>query len=583
MFFRCLIGWIFLSAIPLFANDWRIVDFHDSITVTQDGSTSVHEKIKLSFIGEWHGIHRTIPVEYPGPGGTNYTLFLDVTSVTDGDGQKLKYESSSSHGTRDLKIFIPNAVDTTRTVEIDYIVRNAIRHFEDPGGHSEFYWNVTGNDWPVPIDHVSADVTFPQKASGQLKAQAFTGAYGSTSREVTSSVDGATASFETTNPLPIRGGMTIDVYIPSGIIEEPSAFTHLLWFLGSNPIVFLPFVTLAVMWTLWYYKGRDPDAGRSVAPMYEPPPGMTPAESGTLIDDRVDPRDITCTLVDLAVRGYLKIEEVSDTTLLIFHRKDYIFHLLKDQTQWGDLAPFESLMLVNVFPGRTKETRLSSLKNQFYTALPLIRKDIMSALRNKGMYLLDPESANAYNLGGALLCVLPFGLLQYLGIKNVLSAAVPLVVSFIVSAIIWWLFARQMKAHTMKGAQTLVHLLGFQEFMTRVDADRLKRMPPDTFEKFLPFAMALGVEHNWAQAFAGIVQNPPTWYASPGGLRHFQSNFLFQLHAQHGQRYEPDVRVGTARQFKRVGMEWWWRRRIFWWRLRWWRRQRVLNRSLLSK
>ena len=69
--------------------------------------------------------------------------------------------------------------------------------------------------------------------------------------------------------------------------------------------------------------------------MYEPPPGFTPAEAGTLIDDSVHPRDITCTLVDLAVRGYVKIEETVDTTLLVFHHKDYIFHLLKPRDQWG--------------------------------------------------------------------------------------------------------------------------------------------------------------------------------------------------------------------------------------------------------
>ena len=67
------------------------------------------------------------------------------------------------------------------------------------------------------------------------------------------------------------------------------------------------------MFALWWYKGRDPDPGRSVAPMYEPPPGMSPAEAGTLIDDTIHPRDITSTIVDLAVRGYLKIEETVDT------------------------------------------------------------------------------------------------------------------------------------------------------------------------------------------------------------------------------------------------------------------------------
>jgi hypothetical protein len=401
---------------------------------------------------------------------------------------------------------------------------------------------------------VSAEVLFPQKAAGQLKAQAFTGAYGSTSREVTSSVDGATTSFETTNPLPIRGGMTLDVYIPGNIIEQPSSFTELMWFLGSNPIVFLPFVTLAVMWTLWYYKGRDPDAGRSVAPMYEPPPGMTPAETGTIVDDIVHPRDITCTLVDLAVRGYVKIEEVSDTTLMIFHRKDYVFHLLKDRSQWNDLVPFEQVMLENVFSGGGTETQLSSLKNRFYTALPIIRQDIMSGLKNKGMYLLDPDSANAYSIGGAIVSIAPFALMQFTGYKNIFGAVAPLIVSGIISAIIWWLFAREMRAHTMKGAQARVHVLGFQEFMTRVDADRLKRMPPDTFEKFLPFAMALGVEHNWAQAFAGIVQNPPTWYASPGGYNTF--NPIFFSNSMHSMASDMHQTFVSAPRASSSGSGW---------------------------
>ena len=90
--------------------------------------------------------------------GTNYTLFLSVTAVTDDNGHNLKYESSTSNGFRDLKIYIPGAVDTTRTVEISYVLRNAVRFFDD---HDEFYWNVTGNDWPVPIDHASAFVALP--------------------------------------------------------------------------------------------------------------------------------------------------------------------------------------------------------------------------------------------------------------------------------------------------------------------------------------------------------------------------------------------------------------------------------------
>ena len=197
----------------------------------------VTERISLVFVGEWHGIHRTIPIEYPGPNGTNYELFLDVKSVTDGSGSNLKYESSVASGSRDLKIYIANAVDTTRVVEIIYKVRNGTRFFKD---YDEFYWNVTGNDWPVPIDHASATVRFPDGASGSLRAQAFTGVYGSTQRDATAKVEGAETQFETNNPLPMRGGLTIDVYIPQGILHEPGPVTKFFWFIAGNPIVFLP-------------------------------------------------------------------------------------------------------------------------------------------------------------------------------------------------------------------------------------------------------------------------------------------------------------------------------------------------------
>ncbi len=511
------------------AKSWRISDFQDNISVNRDGSAVVTERITLVFVGEWHGIHRTIPIEYPGPNGTNYELFLDVKSVTDGEGAKLKYDSSITTRSRDLKIYIPGAVDATRTVEIIYAVRNGTRFFKD---YDEFYWNVTGNDWPVPIDHASATVTFPESAAGSLRAQSFTGVYGSTGHDASANVEGATATFETNNALPMRGGLTIDVYIPQGILEAPSALTKLFWFIGGNPIVFLPPVTLAVMFTLWWYRGRDPDPGMSVAPMYEPPAGISPAEAGTLLDDTIHPRDITSTMVDLAVRGYIKIEETAEKVLLFTH-KDYIFHLLKPQTTWdADLAPHERVMLENIFAGG-QETRLSSLKNRFYTAVPVIRQDIMSQLKNKGIYLVDPESANGYSIVAAIGIVAFFGVLQYLGWANFINSAPLLIVCGAISAVIWWLFARVMTAKTVKGARTQIAVMGFQEFMNRVDADRLKVMPPTTFEKYLAFAMALGVEHHWAQAFAGIVKDPPQWYVGPGGTYAPGFNPIFFSNSMH--------------------------------------------------
>lgn len=506
--------------------NWRVTDFKDTISIAADGTALVSEKITLAFVGEWHGIHRTIPVEYPGPHGTNYTLFLNVMSVTDENGNKLKYDSTKSGATRDLKIYIPGAVDTTRVVNIDYSVRNGVRFFDSSGeGYAEFYWNVTGNDWPVPIDHASAFVTLPENAAGGLRAQAFTGAYGSRQSDATAEVKGADVLFETTHPLPMRGGVTIDIYVPQGVLKPPSAVTKLGWFLGSNPIVFLPLLTLAVMFALWYSVGRDPDPGVSVAPQYEPPKGICPAEAGTLIDDTIHPRDITSTIVDLAVRGYIKIEEKVDT-FLVFHHKDYLFHRLKPREQWGpDLTPHERVMLENIFVDGA-ETRLSSLKNRFYTVIPVVRQDIMLALKNKGIYTLDPESANGYSIVAGVAIAILVVAVQVMGWMNLFYSIPLLIGSVLVSVLIWWLFARQMTAKTVAGARTRIAILGFQEFMNRVDADRIKRMPPDTFEKFLPYAMALGVEHHWAQAFDGIIKDPPSWYVSPNGYAGFSPLFF---------------------------------------------------------
>jgi uncharacterized membrane protein len=507
-------------------HNWRVTDFNDTISVAADGKALVSEKITLTFVGQWHGIHRTIPVEYPGPQGTNYTLFVDVISVTDENGNKLKYDSTKSGNHRDLKIYIPGAVDTTRVVNIDYSVRNAVRFFDNGNdNYAEFYWNVTGNDWPVPIDHASAFVTLPENAAGALRAQTFTGAYGSKQSEATAEVKGADVVSETTSPLPMRGGLTIDIYIPQGILKPPSALTKFFWFLGSNPIVFLPLFTLAAMFALWYSVGRDPDPGVSVAPQYEPPKGMCPAEAGTLLDDTIHPRDITSTIVDLAVRGYIKIEEKVDT-FLVFHHKDYLFHLLKPREQWGtDLTAHERVMLENIFFAGT-ETRLSDLKNRFYTVIPIVRQDIMSSLKSKGIYTLDPESANGYSIAAGVAIALLVVAVQVMGWMNLFSSVPLLIGSVLVSAVIWWLFARQMTAKTVVGARTTIAVLGFQEFMNRVDADRIKRMPPDTFEKFLPYAMALGVEHHWAQAFDGIIKDPPSWYVSPNGYVGFSPLFF---------------------------------------------------------
>jgi uncharacterized membrane protein YgcG len=366
-------------------------------------------------------------------------------------------------------------------------------------------------------------IYFPPETSGKLRAQAFEGIYGS-SQHASASVTGPSASVESSGPLPMRGGLTADIYIEKGVLHQPGAVARFFRFVRSNPVVTLPLWAFAVMFPMWWMKGRDPDPGMSVAPMYEPPEKMGPAEVGTLIDGSVDSRDITSVLVDLAVRGYVKIVETQHKGFLS-STKDYEFHLLKDPSQWNDLTDYERAMLQQVFSGG-EVTLLSSLTNHFYTALPMIKSEIMSALKAKGMYTLDPNSAAGYLGLGFVLVPLPYLALQVMGVADFLNS-VPIAIGCgLVAVGIILIIGKQLTATSLKGARTQVQIKGFQEFMNRVDADRLKRMPPDTFEKYLPYAMALGVEHRWAKAFEGIIQNPPTWYQGYGPSPGF-STFYF--------------------------------------------------------
>src|SRR5215471_18446282 len=264
------------------ARTYHIARFNSNVHVDVDGSARVTEQISFAFSGQFQGVYRSIPVEYPGPNGTNYSLFVRVNSVRDENGTALKFEKHTTSGYLKLKIYVPGAVNTTRTVNIEYTVLDATKFFED---HDEFYWNVTGNDWEVPIESASASIYLPAEASGQLRAQAFGGIYGSKTQE-RCRVEGPVVVCETANPLPMHGGLTVDVYIPQGILHAPGSLTRAAWFLRSNPVLTLPVWAFVVMFTLWWLKGRDPNPGISVAPLYAPPEKMGPAEAGTLVVDR---------------------------------------------------------------------------------------------------------------------------------------------------------------------------------------------------------------------------------------------------------------------------------------------------------
>ena len=413
-----------------------------------------------------------------------------------------------------------------KTVVVRYRVRNGLKFFEE---HDELYWNVTGDEWEVPIERARAVIHLPPVSpeSGPTRSPAATARR---SRRPPSRQAGTTLTVETTRALNFREGVTVAIAWNPGVVARPTAADKTRDFLSANVTLLIPFVVSGVMYWLWNRHGRDPRR-QPVAVQYEPPGALTPAEVGTLVDNSPDMRDITATIVDLAVRGFLKIKETSEDRFLGLGTKtEYALQLVRPDSAWKDLRRHEDALLRALF-GRTAgpvaapglagavidEVSIDDLKNRFYKHVPEIKERVFSQLIDRGYYLRRPDRVRAtyYVLAG----IVAIGGSVVSGIAE--AGAAPFVAS-ILSGLIIGVFGHFMPARTVEGARALEGSLGFEEFLDRVESDRFDRIvkTPAMFEKFLPFAMALGVERNWAKAFEGIYTSQPDWYVGthPGSF-----------------------------------------------------------------
>jgi uncharacterized membrane protein len=531
-----LLLWALVAVLPAAARELTIQHFDAKITVNSDGTVEVTEIIEARFTGEWHGIYRTIPVEYTTPQGFNYTLFLDVLGVDDDDGKPLKYEISRVGAYRKLKIYVPGAVDATRTVILRYRVLDGLKFFQD---HDELYWNVTGDEWEVPIVNATAHIELPAAATG-IHGAVYTGRYGSREQDADVTTNANAVDIAMRRPLAFHEGLTAVVGWDKGFVHEPGPLAHSWLFLQSNWPLMIPIVAFVGMFALWWTQGRDPRR-LAIAVQYEPPDGLTPGEAGTLVDNEAAMRDITATIVDLAVRGFLVIEQTQEDKLLgLMHNKEYVFHMQKPPAEWAAAKPHEREILDALFEGGSRDSvKLSELQNHFYTHLPTIRDRIFDALMADNYYLHRPDKVRQAYLGVGLV----------VGVGMVWGGAVlarmfgvaqlTVIVAGIATGLVVCGFGYFMPARTITGARTLEKVLGFEDFLGRVEEDRFERVikTPQMFEKFLPYAMALHVEKKWVAAFADIYREPPQWYRGPYGnafTPYFLVNDLDMMSARAG-------------------------------------------------
>jgi hypothetical protein len=535
----------------------RINSFLVNILIKNDASMVVAEDIEYDFgATQKHGIYRNIPIKYQARGG-NYNLRISDIAVTDENDIAYKFQAERSGNDMVIKIGDSNTYVTGKKIyKIAYRINRAINYFDE---YDELYWNVTGNGWQVPIDKAAAVVRFENKEfdMGQLKADCFYGGYASTTRCDFVAENGK-ISFSWEN-LNAGEGMTIVAGFPKGVVFQLPWWQEIWNVLKDNYILFLPLLTFCAMIYFWYSRGRDPQGQGTIIAQYDVPDRLTPAEIGVVFDTGVDNRDISAEIIWMAIKGYLKITRKVDKILFI-ENEEYILEQLKTPDE--QLNVYQKKLLKDIFSYGTSfnqadesysgssssrvlaSVKMSDLKNKFYKDLQVIEALVCDAVTLKGYFEGNPKKAKVvyWTIGFVMILVGGwisdwFGYLYFIALG--------------LSGLIIIIFALIMAKRSLKGVSAKEHILGLKEYLDVAEKDRIEfhnapEKSPEVFEKFLPYAMVLGVEKAWAKQFEGIYNQPAAWYSDStmssfsaihfvNGISHFSSSAYSSMGAKPSQ------------------------------------------------
>lgn len=506
---------------------YTIAEFETELTVEPDAELLVEERLAVDFSEPRHGIYRLIPYAYTDPRGFQYRMRLRVESVTDEHGNTYGTKVSREGDHYRIRIGDADRVVEGRVIyRIRYRVQDALGHFPQV---DELYWNATGHEWQADIARATATVRLPAALpADSLRALGFTGRFGATAQDVAIDFpEPGRVHYEATRPLGPLEGLTVVLAFPRGHLRFPGAAVKTARFVGANLILLAPFAWLALLIRLYRSRGKDPVVGGSVTVRYEPPEGLSAAELGALVDERVDLRDITATVVELAVKGRLAIEEREESALLGLIKHEETRFIRRGAADARDLLPHEAQVWNGIFK-HGEQVDASELKQEFYKEIPAIREAVVSRLVRGGYFEAAPGTVHL-RYGGygflAGLATIGLGALLSWATGGIFPEALLLpIVAAALSLGLFIAFAPAMPRRTKKGVAGREWALGFQEFATRVEADRIERELADpaarraAFERLLPYAMALGVAAAWARRFEGIYEegSPPTWYMGRG-------------------------------------------------------------------
>jgi len=590
-----------IAATRLALADERILDFASDITIAADASMSVAETIRVRAEGNQirHGIYRDFPTDYKDNLGNRVHVVFEPESLTrDGNDEPFHAEGQGNG----VRVYFGSESTLLSPGEYTYVLRyRTTRQLGFFADHDELYWNVTGNGWDFPIDAASATVALPGSiAPSQLRVEGYTGEQGAKGQDYAASADAPShATFRATRALAPREGLTIVVGFPKGIIAAPTSEQRMRWFLADNGGVLVGGIGLLVIWAYflwqWLRVGRDPKLGVIIA-QYEAPDGCSPGMLRHVERMAYDDRCFAADLVDLAVRGRVEIREEKGTYSLLKKSSGIrdvlpepeagiLKDLLGSSRSTLEFKQSEHTTIAAALRNHKETLKKSDVGRYFNTNSKLVIPGALVGLVAllAGVFALGaaPRLAGAgfmlvwlggWSLGVAALVVsvirawrappgigtyfsaifltlfsLPFLAGEVFGIGAFAMLAGPGLAAIAVLLVATnFAFFHWMKAPTLEGRKLLDRIAGLRLYLGVAERDELaaQKAPPVTleqFQKFLPYALALGVETTWADKFAAAVgpaaaaaaASAMGWYAGSGfsNLSSFTSDIGSSLSA----------------------------------------------------
>jgi hypothetical protein len=521
----------------------RITTYDVAIAVEPTGSIMVTETIDYDFgSNAHHGIFRTIPVRFHYDSRYDRVYPLHILSVDASPGTPHGYKLENAGNDKGVRIGdAKKTITGAHTYTIAYRVDAALNGFTD---HDELYWNAIGTEWSVPIDRATVRVTTP---SGITKVACFGGETGSSLPCGQAGQAGTTATFGQTG-LGAGEGVTVVVGFAKGGVPEPAPVLDERWafdraFAATPATVGTGGLLLAVIvagfaWLAWHtgrdrrFAGSPVDAafategteqpvplsfhalGGTETPVeFVPPDNLRPGQVGTLVDEAATPLDVTATIVDLAVRGYLRIDEIPKKGF--FGKPDWNLTKLK---AGDDLRAYERTLLDGLFT-KGDEVQLSGLRNTFATRLHKVQDGLYDDALELGWFVGRPDKIRRrwQLIGGAALTVAVIVLVVVAASTHAGLIAVPPVVG----GLLLLAGAKRMPRRTAKGTGVLRRVEGFRRFINESEKERARFAEQQhLFSEYLPYAIVFGATERWARAFAGLDGELPqqSWYGGQGAF-----------------------------------------------------------------